>query len=209
MNEKARQIRTEPSKVLNIPNTLTLFRILLSVLLVIFSLKGFGLWTLIMIFCVAALTDAADGFIARRFNRVTNFGRKFDLLADRIFAITIVAALLIYAPIRTSLTLEKFILILLIMSREIASTPFAIALLFIKSHRKMPHGRTIGKITTIFQALSFLFVIFGWSLAIIPIIFSAVLGIITSCYFAYDSIINPNNKVQLELDREYEKLNQN
>ncbi len=190
----------------NIPNAITLSRVVLSIVLIIIALNGSSLWTILVVFAIAALTDAADGFTARKFNRVTNFGRRFDLIADRFLTISIIASLLVYMPVRTSLTQEKLILILIIMSREIISAPFFIASLFIKKARRMPHSRLIGKITTLFQGISFPLVIFGWSLAYIPAIITALLGIATSCYFIYDSLINPNNAVQEKLDRHYAEL---
>jgi len=72
--------------MINIPNTLTLLRIFLVPLLVVVLLTKFPnkeFWGL-GIFLLAALTDLADGLIARRTNRITVTGALLDPLADKI-----------------------------------------------------------------------------------------------------------------------------
>ena len=71
---------------LNIPNVLTIFRILLTPLFIIclFSTYPYAqLWALI-IFIVASVTDAIDGYYARKYNQVTRHGQFLDPLADKI-----------------------------------------------------------------------------------------------------------------------------
>ncbi len=73
---------------LNIPNSLTILRILLIPVIVGFLLYGhveYALATLI----VAALTDALDGSIARMANQRTRFGAYLDPLADKLLLMTI------------------------------------------------------------------------------------------------------------------------
>ena len=70
----------------NVPNSLTLLRILLAPLLVVVLLTEFPdkeIWGLV-IFLVAALTDALDGIIARRTNRITVTGAMLDPIADKL-----------------------------------------------------------------------------------------------------------------------------
>ena len=70
----------------NVPNSLTLLRIFLAPLLVVVLLTEFPdkeIWGLI-IFLVAALTDALDGAIARRTNRITVTGAMLDPIADKL-----------------------------------------------------------------------------------------------------------------------------
>ncbi|MFZ5805617.1 MAG: CDP-diacylglycerol--glycerol-3-phosphate 3-phosphatidyltransferase [Verrucomicrobiota bacterium] len=71
---------------MNLPNKLTIARLLLCVLFVVFwSIEGhFRGATLLIIFGAASLTDWLDGNIARKYNLITDFGKLFDPLADKI-----------------------------------------------------------------------------------------------------------------------------
>ena len=71
---------------INIPNVLTIFRILLTPLFIICLFSNYPyarLWALI-IFIVASVTDAFDGHYARKYNQVTRQGKFLDPLADKI-----------------------------------------------------------------------------------------------------------------------------
>lgn len=73
---------------MNIPNKLTILRVLLVPLFVVFMLVPFpgewSKWTALLIFVLASLTDLADGKIARKYGLVTNFGKFMDPLADKL-----------------------------------------------------------------------------------------------------------------------------
>ena len=67
-------------------NKLTIMRIaLIPVFLVVLYLDFAGArWWALGIFIVACLTDFADGYIARHYNQITNFGKFMDPLADKM-----------------------------------------------------------------------------------------------------------------------------
>ena len=68
---------------MNVPNFLTLCRVLLIPLLLIFLINGqFG--SALLVFVIASLTDALDGLIARIFRQKTLFGAYFDPVADKL-----------------------------------------------------------------------------------------------------------------------------
>ncbi len=85
---------------MNLPNRLTLFRVILIlpfVLVLLGSSQGWGWYTALFgentvwaeyialaIFIIASLTDLLDGKIARKYNLVTNFGKFMDPLADKL-----------------------------------------------------------------------------------------------------------------------------
>lgn len=73
---------------MNLPNKLTLFRVVLIPFFVFFLLapffEGYGNYIAVAIFIVASLTDFLDGKIARKYNLVTNFGKFMDPLADKL-----------------------------------------------------------------------------------------------------------------------------
>ena len=89
---------------MNLPNKLTLFRVILIAPFVILLLGGeagwFGADTLmpnmiaLAVFVIASLTDLIDGKIARKHNLVTNFGKFMDPLADKLLVCSAMIALI-------------------------------------------------------------------------------------------------------------------
>ena len=73
---------------MNLPNKLTVLRVIMVPFFVFFMLTDVGgaanKWIALVIFCVASLTDMLDGKIARARNLVTNFGQFMDPLADKL-----------------------------------------------------------------------------------------------------------------------------
>jgi CDP-diacylglycerol--glycerol-3-phosphate 3-phosphatidyltransferase len=73
---------------MNLPNKLTLFRVILIPFFVFFLLApyfpGYGNYIALAIFIVASITDFLDGKIARKYHLVTNFGKFMDPLADKL-----------------------------------------------------------------------------------------------------------------------------
>ncbi len=73
---------------MNLPNKLTVFRVILIPFFVFFYLAPcvptYGNYIALAIFAVASLTDLLDGKIARKYNLVTNFGKFMDPLADKL-----------------------------------------------------------------------------------------------------------------------------
>ena len=73
------------SQVWNVPNVLTLMRLVLScVLFVMIALGPQFMIAALVLFIVTALTDFVDGWWARKFNQCTQFGRIMDPFADKI-----------------------------------------------------------------------------------------------------------------------------
>lgn len=73
---------------MNLPNKLTVLRVLLIPFFVLFLLTdlggSYGKYYALAIFIIASLTDLLDGKIARKYNLVTNFGKFMDPLADKL-----------------------------------------------------------------------------------------------------------------------------
>ena len=73
---------------MNLPNRLTLARVVLIPFFVVMLMAPFGLpgqnWIALIIFIAACITDFFDGQIARRRNLITNFGKFMDPLADKL-----------------------------------------------------------------------------------------------------------------------------
>lgn len=72
---------------MNLPNKLTMFRVILIPFFIVFLLVPItpvDKWIALTIFIVASLTDLLDGHIARKYHLVTNFGKFMDPLADKL-----------------------------------------------------------------------------------------------------------------------------
>lgn len=104
---------------MNLPNKLTVLRILMVPFFVFFMLTDVGgaanKWIALALFCVASLTDLLDGKIARKYNLVTDFGKFMDPLADKIL---VTAALIYFIP----LGLAPAWIVILILAREFLVT---------------------------------------------------------------------------------------
>jgi CDP-diacylglycerol--glycerol-3-phosphate 3-phosphatidyltransferase len=107
---------------LNAPNVLTVIRILLVPVLVVALLEKTGGGDLLaaIVFAVASLTDAIDGYLARSRNWVTTFGKLMDPIADKLL---IVAALVALVSLGR---LEAWVA-MVIIAREFAVTVLRVA----------------------------------------------------------------------------------
>ena len=90
---------------MNLPNKLTILRMILVPFFVFFMLvdssivpHGYAKWIALVLFCVASITDFLDGQIARRNNLVTNFGKFMDPLADKILTCSAFICLIVTRP---------------------------------------------------------------------------------------------------------------
>ena len=151
---------------MNLPNKLTVFRILCIPLFVVFMLVDtipYNNYISVGIFIVASLTDMLDGKIARKYNLVTNFGKFMDPLADKLLVSS--------ALICLSGTKIPSWVVIIIISRE----------LFISGFRTLAADQGIvlaagwwGKFKTAFQMIMIIvlilniqnqvFDIIGWAL---------------------------------------------
>ena len=77
-----------------LPNTLTVIRFLLIPVIVFYIFTGNYILAFVF-FTLSGLTDVADGFIARKFNFVSNFGKLMDPLADKLTQIATLTSLVI------------------------------------------------------------------------------------------------------------------
>ena len=84
LKEKIRKLFTN---VWTIPNVLTMIRLILVPVFVVLFLKGHKMASL-GVFIAASLTDMLDGFLARKLNQITDFGKLFDPLADKLMVLS-------------------------------------------------------------------------------------------------------------------------
>jgi len=163
---------------LNIPNSLTLLRLILTFVFIYLLFMNYSKLILIIVFIFAALTDWFDGFFARKLNQKTTIGARLDQVIDRVFTIAIVLALIIYVLVNhlhNNLN-NTLLLLFLICSREILSIPGV--LIGVIRGKDLYKVKFIGKVTTFVQAFALGAVILQVDWAIYLAIPTCIIGII-------------------------------
>ena len=142
-------------KDLNLPNKLTVIRILAIPLFLIFLYISKGVFRVLplLIFAAAAITDAVDGYIARRDNLITDFGKFMDPLADKLLT---ASAFIAFVEIGY---LSSWVVVLII-SREFLVSGFRTL--------AASKGVTIaanpwGKIKTVFQMILIVVILLNYT----------------------------------------------
>lgn len=138
---------------MNLPNKLTVSRIILTFVFMVFVFLHGLIFKIIalLIFALASLTDFYDGYIARRDNLITNFGKIMDPIADKLL---VLAAFLTFVQLHVI----PAWMIVLIISREIIITGLRI---FAMSKGKFLAAEKGGKHKTVSQMVS-IFLILGY-----------------------------------------------
>lgn len=142
---------------MNLPNRLTVLRILLAPVFVALILSpGLPLhyfWAL-LVFAAASITDRLDGKIARERNLITNFGKFLDPLADKILVIFALACFV-------SLGLSNIWCLLIVVAREFMVT--FIRLLAVENGVVLAANKW-GKTKTVSQIVAIVFILVFQSL---------------------------------------------
>lgn len=121
-----------------IPNTLTIIRFLLIPIILYTVVSGNYLLALVL-FTLSGITDVADGFIARKFNLISNFGKLMDPLADKLTQISMLTILVLNNMI------PIWILIIVVL-KEIAMVCGAS---FLYGKDVVVYSRWYGKLATV------------------------------------------------------------
>ncbi|MGT2934981.1 CDP-diacylglycerol--glycerol-3-phosphate 3-phosphatidyltransferase [Streptococcus castoreus] len=141
----------------NIPNLLTLIRILIiPFFLFVSSFSNAIGWHVFaaIIFAVASLTDYLDGYLARKWHVVTNFGKFADPLADKMLVMSAFIVLV-------GLDLAPSWVSAVIICRELAVT--GLRLLLVETGGEVLAAAMLGKIKTVTQMLSIIFLLCHWT----------------------------------------------
>ena len=97
MKEKIRKLFTN---MWTIPNVLTIIRMLLIPVFVLLFFREEEIRTgALCVFCAASLTDMLDGYLARKLNQITDFGKLFDPLADKLMVLTAMVCQTFWGPL--------------------------------------------------------------------------------------------------------------
>jgi len=155
---------------MNLPNKITILRILLiPVFIAILYMKvKYIEYIAAFVFIILALTDALDGYIARKTKQVTRLGKLIDPLADKL----LVSAALIFLIGRGIPAWMAFVII----AREFIVTGLRLVL----SDKITIHASKWGKIKTISQIIAIVTVIinfpYNWYFMLIAVILTLVSG---------------------------------
>ena len=140
---------------MNLPNKLTILRVILIPFFVFFLISpffdGYGNYIALAIFIIASLTDMADGKIARKYNLVTNFGKFMDPLADKLLVCSAMICLV-------DLKLIPVWVVLIIIAREFIISGFR---LVASDNGIVIAASYWGKFKTTFQMIAVILMIFN------------------------------------------------
>ena len=151
---------------MNLPNNLSLMRIILVPVTVLFMLpvnifgwqpEGWntfinnnGMIVAAIIFIIASLTDTADGMIARKYNLITDLGKFLDSLADKILVISVMIAFVELGRI------SAWMLVIIIL-REFAVSGLR---MIAAAKNEVIAARMIGKVKTVTQMIAVIYLMF-------------------------------------------------
>lgn len=127
----------------NVPNILTMLRMVLIGIFVWVFVQGHLYWAMV-IFILASITDLLDGYIARKYNLVTNFGKLMDPLADKLMLVTALICL-------TTQELVPLWVVLVVALKELL---MVVGGYFLLKHGIVVQARFIGKAATFMFAVA-------------------------------------------------------
>ncbi len=149
---------------LNVPNTLSLIRVLLvpAFVLTLIFMRDIKIWGYVvpsLVFVITALTDMLDGKIARKYNLVTDFGKFIDPLADKFMVIGSQIAIMAYLFLKGEITeaLIFMAVVLVILLRELGVT--SLRLVVAGKSGIVVAASMLGKIKTVSQMAGTLIII--------------------------------------------------
>ena len=143
-------------KLSNIPNYLTSFRIICIPIIILCLLpqNSFFNWIALILYAFAGLSDFLDGYLARKYNIETNFGKFFDPIADKILVISVIFILVAIDKISGFLIYPSLIIIV----REILVSGLREFFSKTKTHINVTN---LSKLKTLIQMFSLGFIIIG------------------------------------------------
>lgn len=138
------QNKANASRIITVPNGMSVLRILLAPVFAAFYLNG-NLPAAVITLVISGVTDMLDGLIARRFNQITDLGKMLDPFADKLTQGVVALCIAIRFPsIRP--------LLLLFILKELLMLSCAVVLL--KKHKRPCAAKWYGKVATVMFYMS-------------------------------------------------------
>jgi CDP-diacylglycerol--glycerol-3-phosphate 3-phosphatidyltransferase len=150
---------------LNIPNSLTLFRIALIPVFMLFFFLPFK-WAApasALIFTLASVTDWLDGYLARKLGQFSNFGAFLDPVADKLMVVAALV-LLVYYDGRVVMVIPAVVII----GREIAVSALREWMSELGSRASIAVS-WLGKVKTTTQMIAIILLLWRYDVAWIPV----------------------------------------
>ena len=138
------EFKITKSYLIALPNILCYIRLLLIPLFMILYIKAEtreDYYSAGFVVLIASVTDFLDGFIARKFNMITEFGKLLDPLADKLMQTALILVLILKID-------YMYILALIFIIKEIVMT--VAAYIFVKKGKKLNGSKWFGKVSTAF-----------------------------------------------------------
>ena len=160
----------------NIPNALTLIRVvMIPIFIAILSLSHSYLGHIVaaVIFAIASITDYLDGFLARKWNVVSNFGKFADPMADKLLVMSAFIMMI-------ELKMVPAWIAAVIICRELAVT--GLRLLLVETGGTVLAAAMPGKIKTFSQMFAIIFLLCHWTLPGQVLLYIALIFTIYSGY---------------------------
>ena len=188
---------------MNLPNKLTITRIILSLIIIFillfpFDAAGITIPKLFIneaivinikyiiagiLFCIAALTDFLDGYIARKYNLVTDFGKMIDAIADKILVNSVLIILASTGFIHPIIPVIVIVRDSVVNAIKMVAGSKGNVVAAIKSGKIKTICLMLGIILTLFYNLPF--ELWNFRVSDFLLIIAAVLSLV-SCYQYYD-----------------------
>lgn len=132
-------MKADKTKILTIPNLLSLLRLLMIPVFIVLYLNGHEEWTAAVLL-LSGLTDVVDGYIARHFNQVSDIGKALDPVADKLTQAAMLLCLISHYP----MMIAPFVLL---TAKELFAA--VSGLLVIRRTGIVPGAEWHGKLTTL------------------------------------------------------------
>jgi len=172
----------------NIPNILTLLRLILIPVYWLLMMVRNNETAALIVFLFASATDLLDGYIARKYNQVTDWGKLFDPLADKLMVLSVLLSLLLKGIIPTAI-------IVIVLIKEALMMMGAAFMLYRKVVvYSKPIGKTAQFTTILGMVLAFFRNYFISPLHIYVLWAATVLSLIAFLYYGIGCIHSLQSK---------------